>query len=384
MAEVAVVTPGDGHRAPRGEGARLAELLYRTCVAPILDEHVDSIPHAAGLLDQGSEVLGYDDEMSTDHHWGPRVLLFVRERDADRADAIRRVMSHRLPVEIDGVPTHYTPDPAEPGTRHPTPITEGPVDHRVEVHTVPGFFDAYLGVDVTTPLTPVDWLSVSEQRLRTVTSGPIFHDDIGLGAVRDRFEYYPRDVWLYQLASAWTRIGQDEHLMGRAGIAGDELGSAVIGARLVRDLMRLTFLMSRRYAPYAKWFGTAFGELPLAETLMRPLTSAMQAPTWDRREAGLVEAYEIVAAAHGDLGLTREMPTRAMRFHGHPFRVIAMHGFARALADEITDPTVRGLTTRPLVGGLDLVSDSTDLVDHACWRPWIRALYRADVPGGDS
>jgi hypothetical protein len=34
-------------------------------------------PHAAALLDSGSEVLGFDDAMSTDHHWGPRVLLLL-------------------------------------------------------------------------------------------------------------------------------------------------------------------------------------------------------------------------------------------------------------------------------------------------------------------
>ena len=66
----------------------------------------------------------------------------------------------------------------------------------------------------------------------------------------DRFKYYPRDVWLYLMASGWNRIGQEEHLMGRAGLAGDEIGSALIGSRLVRDLMRLCFLMEQQYAPY--------------------------------------------------------------------------------------------------------------------------------------
>ncbi len=36
---------------------------------------------------------------------------------------------------------------------------------------------------------------------------------------------------------------------------GDEVGSALIGSRLVRDIMRLCFLMEQTYAPYAKWFG---------------------------------------------------------------------------------------------------------------------------------
>jgi hypothetical protein len=35
--------------------------------------------------------------------------------------------------------------------------------------------------------------------------------------------------------------------MGRAGYVGDELGAALIGSRLVRDMMRLCFLMERQY-----------------------------------------------------------------------------------------------------------------------------------------
>ena len=37
--------------------------------------------------------------------------------------------------------------------------------------------------------------------------------------------------------------------------------AALIAARLVRDVMRLAFLMEREYPPYPKWFGTAFSGL---------------------------------------------------------------------------------------------------------------------------
>jgi hypothetical protein len=77
--------------------------------------------------------------------------------------------------------------------------------------------------------------------------------------MRERLAYYPRDVWLYLLAAGWARIGQEEHLMGRAGTVGDEVGSALIGARLVRDIMRLAFIMERTYAPCAKWFAALHG-----------------------------------------------------------------------------------------------------------------------------
>src|SRR6185437_15826171 len=102
--------------------------------------------------------------------------------------------------------------------------TEGPINHRIEIHTVRGFFDNYLGFDIDQELTPAVWLSCPEQKLATVTAGRIFKDAVGLNEVRQRFAYYPNDVWLYLLACQWTRIEQEEHLMGRAGFVGDEIG----------------------------------------------------------------------------------------------------------------------------------------------------------------
>jgi hypothetical protein len=55
--------------------------------------------------------------------------------------------------------------------------------------------------------------------------------------------------------------------------------------------------------------------------------------------------------------------------------VIALHGFADALLARIADPAVRRIAVRPPIGGIDQVSDSTDLVSHAAWRPTLRGLY---------
>ena len=106
-------------------------------------------------------------------------------------------------------------------------------------------------------MTAADWLVVPQQRLLSLTAGAVFHDDLGLAAVRERLRYYPHDVWLYQQAAAWTAIGQDEHLAPRAGMAGDDLGSRLVTARVCRTAVQLAFLQERRYAPYDKWLGTA-------------------------------------------------------------------------------------------------------------------------------
>ena len=52
-----------------------------------------------------------------------------------------------------------------------------------------------------------------------------------------RLAWYPREVWLWQLACQWRRIAQEEPFPGRAAEAGDQLGCRVLVARLVRDVM---------------------------------------------------------------------------------------------------------------------------------------------------
>jgi hypothetical protein len=214
--------------------------------------------------------------------------------------------------------------------------------------------------------------------LRAITAGALFHDDLDLQALRDRFAYYPYDVWLYLLASAWNRIGQEEHLMGRAGFAGDELGSAVIAARLVRDLMRLCFLMEKEYAPYPKWFGTAFARLKSGPPLIPTLQLVLHAATWQEREKHLVQAYEYVANLHNNLGVTAPLSAQANFFFDRPFRVIHLGGdFAGAIRAQITDPVVQRIAAQPLIGSVDQFSDNTDLLSDPIWRGRLRTFYES-------
>jgi hypothetical protein len=358
-------------------GLELCGRFYRELVRPILDVHFPGLPHTAALIGDGSEVLGFDDAVSVDHHWGPRLLLFLRDAEhVQLADAVRDTLARTLPYTFLGYPTNFgEPDPLDNGTQLLAAIESGHVNHGVTVTTVRGFFRHHLGIDIDAALCPADWLSFAEQRLLTATTGAVYHDEVGLEPVRARFAAYPRDVWLYLMAVDWQRISQEEHLMGRAGSTGDEIGSALIGARLVRDLMHLCFLMERTYAPYPKWFGRAFGRLACGPSLAPHLQGALTAERWELREAHLVRAYKHVAKLHNALGVTAPMPEEACSFFGRPFQVMARHGFSGALLAEIRDPEVQRIARLPLIGSLDQFSDSTDLLSCPVWHPRVRQLY---------
>jgi hypothetical protein len=362
-------------------GIQLSERFYWQAVRPLLDQHFPDLAHSAALIGDGSEVLGYDDDMSTDHHWGPRVLLFVRPNDYDRAGlAMRSLLAGQLPHRFEGFSTNFSPpDPLDHGVQTLQDLEDGPVNHRVEVQTPADFIRRQINYDLGQVLQPIDWLTFPEQKLLTITAGSLFHDMIGLAQIRSLFAYYPHDVWLYLLASTWTRIGQEEHLMGRAGFAGDELGSALIGARLVRDLMRLCFLMERTYAPYAKWFGTAFQRLRSGGELYPILQRALAAATWQEREQHLCVAYAYVARMHNRLNLTRPLPEHTCWFFSRPFQVIALQGYTEALCEQIGDVQLSVLARDRRIGSIDLFSDNVDLVVDSRLRSTLRKLYEVEA-----
>jgi hypothetical protein len=125
-------------------------------------------------------------------------------------------------------------------------------------------------------VTVPDWLGAPWQRLAEVTGGAVFEDRTGdLTRVRSALSWYPRDVWYYVLSCQWSRIAEEEAFPGRCAEAGDELGSAVVAARLARDLMGLWLLMNRRYPPYSKWLGRAFALVPGAGEAGAALRAAL-------------------------------------------------------------------------------------------------------------
>lgn len=353
-------------------GLRLSGLFYEQAVRPILASTFPALAYSAALIGAGSEVLGYDTPLSTDHDWGPRLVLFLAEPTYDaHAPRMREALSGALPRTFHGYSTHFGP-PDREGVRL-RDETAGPVDHRVEVHTVGGFFAPRLGFDPFGEVRPADWVGVPAQTLLELTAGAVYHDGLGeLNPLRARLSYYPRDVWLYLMAAQWRRIAQQEAFVGRAGDVGDELGSALIAASLVRDLMRVCFFVERRYAPYSKWFGTAFARLACGPALGPLLERTLRASQWREREGWLARAYAAVVALHNGLGLTPPVETAVSPYHARPYQVIHAETVADALTDAITDPTVRAF---PDCGAVDQLSDSTDLLGYPEVRGRLRALY---------
>ena len=353
-------------------GLELSRMLYEQAVAPILAARFPRLVFSAARLGFGSDVLGFDTPRSTDHGWGPKLDLFVSGEDYVKfSAAIIQSLSEQLPHEIAGYPTNFTP--AEDGGSM-QPSASRPINHGVAVWITRAFFESYLGVDASAELSAVDWLCIPQQKLRTIASGGVFEDGLGeLESIRARLGYFPHDVWLYLLAAQWQRINQDEPFMGRTGDVGDDLGSRLVAARLVRDLMRLCFLMERTYIPYIKWFGTAFARLACAAELGPILDGVLRAENWREREQHLSLAYAMVARMHNALAITEPLPTEVSTFFDRPYLVLQSGRFADAIHTAITDEYVKRLP--PYLGSIEQFVDSTDVLERNERITRLRAMY---------
>ena len=319
----------------RLRGLELSRRYYFEVVRPILDREYPDLSYAAGLIGPGSEVQGWDDDESTDHHWGLRLQVLVDEKKENLLGEVDQTLRSQLPHRFLGHTTNFS-DPDEFGVRLPIEKDTGPVKHMIECKTVSAYLKERIGLATLDGLADEQWLGFLPQRLRELARGEVFHDGPGtLTAIRKRLAWYPRHIWFELMARVWDELDEEEAFVGRAGNVGDDRGSRLLAARQIHRLMRLTLLMEREFPPYGKWLGTAFAALPVAETLGPQLDAVLQSDTWRVRQTKLAEAYETVARRHNELGFTDALGPKSRPFYSRPYTVIGAARFAQALRSSV-------------------------------------------------
>ncbi|MFC0674219.1 DUF4037 domain-containing protein [Brachybacterium hainanense] len=328
-------------------GREMARAYHREVVRPLLERSMPGLAYAAGRLGTGSDVLGYDDPQSADHDFGLRMTLLVEDGWAQEVDSL---LERALPPTHHGMPTRFamTGDPR--------------VRHRCEVASARDLAVERLGVDPSGPMSLADWRSLTGQSVLELTAGPVFHDGTGaITAIRETLTWYPRDVWLHALAADWSRLGQEMPDVGRAGLRGDEDGSAVIAARHVRTILHLAHLIHRRWPPYGKWLARSAAQLPGGQELRGILLGILRSTHWQERQELLAGALEQLAAAQSRMGLPVLLPATEA-FFDRPH--IGVREIAEELHQAIEDPAVRAIPCG--IGTAEQISDNvTVLVDPA-------------------
>jgi len=280
-------------------GLEISKEFISNLLLPLLQ---DTLPEfydrlSVAVVGTGSDVLGFDDEISRDHHWGPRAnVMFLRE-DCERIQQpLQTVLNEKLPDSYQGCEVR-----ANVGN-----LTG------VCVCAVEDFFQRFLGTDEL-PQQEIDWLALCEVDLFHVTAGQVVYDGTGeLTRRRAALSYYPDNVWKKRIADWCMYVtGRDApYNLHRMSKRDDDLTCTIYFSLCLKRLMELCFTLNRQYAPYTKWLNWSFRSLPhYADRLAPLIDDALATTDWNRRVRVLIEANYVIADALADLNLT-EPPRR--------------------------------------------------------------------------
>ena len=250
------------------KGLELSKQFYETYGKEMLEgSFSDYLPViSVGLLGGGSEVLGFDDEVSADHDFEPGFCIFLPGEDViDRKVAFQMERSYaKLPDEFMG----YKRQKLSPvgGARH------GVIRQEDFLIQKTGKKDGRLNT--------YEWLKIPTQYLLEVTKGELFFDGSGdFTKIRESLAVMPRDVRLKRLAGHLLLMSQSGQYNFPRMVKRNDLPAAGICAyEYVKNAIAAIYLINNEYMPYYKWQFRGLKELDILSELALPLEFIVTAP----------------------------------------------------------------------------------------------------------
>ncbi|WP_418727032.1 DUF4037 domain-containing protein, partial [Collinsella tanakaei] len=194
---------------------------------------------ALGLVGPGSECLGFDDEISRDHDFGPGFCIWLEPADFAAFGAELQRRYDELPREFMGY------------RRVSTPLS----GKRTGVFDADEFRMRYTGL-ASDPSSSKEWLFIPQQLLAEYTAGEIFSDPAGVMARRRApyLAFYPQVVVQKKVAAELAGMAQaGQYNLPRCVRRHDLVAANAARAEFITSLMAVTHLIGRVYMPFYKW-----------------------------------------------------------------------------------------------------------------------------------
>lgn len=255
------------------KGLELSERYYETYGKPMLEARFpELLPRIAiGLVGQGSECFGYDDDISMDHDYGPAFCLWLTVEDYERYGREVQAAYDSLPKDFLGVPGR---------------IVSAQGGERVGVLEIHAFYRQFIGVEQP-PRSMMRWLHLPDAQLACATNGKVFSDSLGeFSAIRSAIAVYPEDVRVKKMAARLAIMAQSgQYNYGRSMRRGDVVAAELALRKFVQAGISFVYLYNRRYAPYYKWLYRGMLDLPLlagevAGLFRQLMTTGTQEAAW--------------------------------------------------------------------------------------------------------
>ena len=262
-------------------GLELCEAFYEEFGKPMIREKFPEYEHliAVGLVGEGSECFGFDDQVSRDHDFGPGFCLWL-------TDPVYDEIGEKLQRAYDELPTTYM------GV---TRFTTLRAQKRVGVFRIGDFYESLIGLkDV--PTTQNQWLFLDDYRLATAVNGKVFKDDLGeFSRIRKGIlAYYPEEVRLKKIARQAALMAQSgQYNYSRMFGRGEKVTAAIALSEFMKHTMAMVYLLNRTYAPFYKWMHKGMERLAILPEIRDILNALVDFQTGDER---IPQTIEIIVA----------------------------------------------------------------------------------------
>ena len=228
------------------KGLELSHAYYENVISPWLKETVPELTErvAAGLVGDGSECFGYDDEYSRDHEWGASVCLWLGRRDFQEYGEMLMEKWNSLPSQYFGFPVNRLPG-------------------RNGILETEDFFRKYLNKP-SCPETVGEWLQIPEEWLACASNGQVFADPYGefSSVWKDLRMGYPEDIRLKKIAFHCMQAGQaGQYNYPRLILREDCIAAELALAEFMKETMSIAYLLNGKYAPFYKWMHRGLRDL---------------------------------------------------------------------------------------------------------------------------
>lgn len=263
-------------------GLDICRKYYEEVGAPMIHEKFEKYESriAVGLVGEGSDCFGFDDELSRDHDWGPGFCMWVDEVTYD-------AIGEQLQAEYNNLPSEFM------GYRR---LTTREAEGRLGVIKVKDFYSKMLHMRNGIPRNEEEWLAASEEDLAAVTNGAIFRDDDGIFfSLRNTLlSYFPERVFRRKLAYELVRMAQTgQYNFSRCMKRNDKVTASMYLAEFTEHTLKVLFLLNRKYAPYKKWMmkyaSTKLQILPEVTDILRAIVDM------DINDSNVTGSIEIIA-----------------------------------------------------------------------------------------
>ncbi|MDR1821135.1 MAG: DUF4037 domain-containing protein [Oscillospiraceae bacterium] len=265
---------------PENGALELSRRYFEAAALPSLKKSFPELADVicAGLVGNGSECFGFDDELSRDHDWGVDFFVWLPESESA---AIPDVAAWKTRLFAENPPEHARERSQYGG--------------EVGVYTVPDYCRRLIGRGGV-PDGLNEWINTPEENVAMLVNGDLFVDKTGeFTALREHLcEYIPEDLRLKRMSFCLMKIAQTgQYNFSRMLRRQDTVAARTCLSIFSDYVIYFAYLAARKFRPYYKWRYRAMPEIPCCDVKVR-LKPLAEAPL--SADGGLTDLIEDICA----------------------------------------------------------------------------------------